>query len=159
MFVCLFVFAIFFLCRDDERQLADSRQGGGDRKERHVPTSLQVDELRVLPTFEAAFGSEREATEREANHDTEEEEVVVEAEEVREFDDDAKKPTFKGRQTSQDRPRSQTGDGGQLQKIDGQDIYVADDISDLIRQASRTTSLAVTPAPGKWRTEGSREHG
>lgn len=78
---------------------------GAERKARHIPTSLAVEKMHVLPTFEAAFGHPPDN------------EVAEMAEEPSE------KPLE-------------------------QQVYVVDDIDEKIRQASRATSLAATPAPG-----------
>ncbi|XP_018496008.1 uncharacterized protein LOC100901927 [Galendromus occidentalis] len=72
-----------------------------ERRARQIPTSLPVETMQVLPTFEAAFGRPPDA------------EVAREV------------------------------SGGPLE----QQVYVVDDIDEKIRQASRATSLAATPAP------------
>lgn len=78
---------------------------GTERKARHIPTSLPVEKMQVLPTFEAAFGREPDSELAEIARELSEEPLQ-------------------------------------------QQVYVADDIDEKIRQASRATSLAATPAPG-----------
>lgn len=116
--------------------------GGGDK--RKVPTSLQVDGVKVLPTFEAAFGSEANTANQGSLENSEE---AVEAEEVTESSHDTMRRSRKAEQ----KRKAKIGEGDVLQQtagLAGQETYIAEDINDLIKQASRATSLVPTPAPG-----------
>ncbi|XP_022698906.1 uncharacterized protein LOC111266044 [Varroa jacobsoni] len=130
---------------DNDRQLSNSRLSEIiDRKNRHVPTSLRINEPKVLPTFEAAFGLEREALQRQVKDETDEE--VIETKKITELGGVHEKPVVNTQGSQNTRSEGQALIANK-HKIDGQHTYVADDINDLIRQASRTTSLAPTPAP------------
>lgn len=108
-----------------------------------------MDKLKVLPTFEAAFGTALNNTSNQTTHEDSDE--VHEAEEVTE--ESSQGTVKRQKKTSHEQKRSiskapveaaaQASAGA-----DGQETYVAEDINDLIRQASRATSLATTPAPG-----------
>ncbi|OQR67620.1 hypothetical protein BIW11_13412, partial [Tropilaelaps mercedesae] len=136
---------------DDDNHTGDDV--GADCKERHVPTSLPMVDLKVLPTFKTALGQDPDALRPQVREEVEEileaeeeileaEEEILEAEEVTEAADEVRQERHE-----QDRRNSPEAEIAEDQgEVGVQETYVAEDINDLIRQATRNTSLAATSA-------------